>query len=522
MGHPSQNFSPPRPPLIRRDARTWTSHRRWTLAMAMTDEGITDEVLVEELEKMRMRREWSGEDLDEGWDVWEAGGGGWAGSQCSEEPADCGRPWGEDSWIQDRGQAPQSTRRGSWEGDVYGGPRDDVDELSPPTASAFPSTPSLPHLPHPPSSYASPPGPGRNPRSSTTPTATWTTARRALLTCREIVRTERHYLASLQALVAGNTASVPPPLMLRYAGELISASVTLLKRMEEDPSAWGLAAAFLAAEEDVEAAFVAWCGAVGEWFEGGGECEDPEMPPKRKGSKASVNMEEVSPLRRTVSTWRRSFPSIPSLTISVGAAPLPPSAFSNRRKDKEREAPAAKRKPPVRDLAILPTQRVMRYVLLYRGKLHKCPPSEIACSFTDIGIGRPPRTYPIDITLTRACRTCSGRGVSYRTKMRPCTRQFGVSAEAMKFINFPSIPLLFSHPGLDWNRKLSPHPDTKLIFMATPRGERSRYRYHSTSLLPVIIPTCPSLHPFKFFIYPSIYEHGASHLAPILYSSKCS
>jgi hypothetical protein len=63
---------------------------------------------------------------------------------------------------------------------------------------------------------------------------------------------------------------VPPPPMLRYAGELVGASAGLLRRMEEDPSAWGVAAALIAAEEAVEGAFVGWCGVVGEWFEGGG------------------------------------------------------------------------------------------------------------------------------------------------------------------------------------------------------------------------------------------------------------
>jgi len=349
--------TPMRPRFVRRDARVGP-RRRWTLAMAMTDEGITDEVLVEELEKMRMRGGMGGGEWER-----EVGAGEDGVDRCAEE-----------CWIGDRVRPEEEN------GDVYGGPKgDDM------AASIIPS-PSLPSLP----SHDSP--------SSASASASWKTARRALLTCRELVRTERHYLSSLRTLLSGHTSAAPPPLMLRYAGELVRVSEGLLGGMEADPSAWGVAGAFLGVEEGVEGAFVAWCGVVGGWFVEGGPRGSGAGTPGRRLSKRRVVEEKaggvgegegedggganasVSPLKRTVSTWRRSMPSLASLNVSANGAPIAsiPSpistaTFLNRRKEREKEREKendGKRRPNVRDLAILPTQRVMRYVLLYRGASH--------------------------------------------------------------------------------------------------------------------------------------------------------
>lgn len=330
VGGENPNFAAPTSPK-----------RRWTLAMAITDEGITDEVLVKEFERMRMKREVTDQDLDldEEWDVWEA----------------------------DRGAAP--------------GMSDSSQALLPtedPGVSKIPYTSSLPSFP------THNPLPASRPatRSATTPSATWHAARRALLTCRELVRTERHYLTSIQSLLANETATAPPALMLRYIEELASISQALLQHMEEDPSAWGVAAAFLAVEHGLESAFVAWCGVVGVWFEG------QAGTPKRKGNKmAFVGLSDdqaadgngKSPLKRSVSTWRISVPSLNSIGMTPMTSPVTPSAFLSRRKAKEQSpSPSSpsgtpKRRSSVRDLAILPTQRIMRYVLLYRDLLDYTP-----------------------------------------------------------------------------------------------------------------------------------------------------
>jgi hypothetical protein len=284
--------------------------------MALTDEGISDELLVEKLEALRCRSRAAsiaGSDTDTvDWDhVWAA----------YDDELDA----------------------------------DDVPPPPPPKDAApithAARTASMPALVSP-------------------STTSWHSARRALLTCRELVRTERHYLASLHDLLDGATRVPPPPLMRAYAAALAKESAGLLRRMEEDPSAWGVAAAFVGAEDGVEAALVGWCGVVGGWF------VDGERTPSRRLSKirgVSEGAEEEEGVAKR--SWGRrgssrvsavpSFLSLTSPPSAMSLTPEPPSPISVTRARSRRERDT---RPAVRDLAILPTQRVMRYVLLYRGE----------------------------------------------------------------------------------------------------------------------------------------------------------
>lgn len=280
----------------------------------------------------------------------------------------------------------------------------------------------------------------------------WRTARRALLCCRELVRTERNYQARLRQLLNAQSSHPMFSLLLSYVPALLEASDALLVRLVDDPSAWGVSAAFIGCEEDLEAAFVAWCGTVGEFFadpeekdkrgrklvrkandvsasthghdefgvrqkggkgaapapapapplstrslsQGGLGLQKPKVPEARRmslfgmgesggmftaalgtglafglspvsqphgyvkhGSTASVGKVTgpAGSLSRTLSAWKRK--SMPSslyyLPSSAGTLPSP-------------VAPTAEEKKlTVRDLAIQPTQRVMRYVLQYKG-----------------------------------------------------------------------------------------------------------------------------------------------------------
>ncbi|KAF8899091.1 hypothetical protein BD779DRAFT_59670 [Infundibulicybe gibba] len=325
------------------------SSRRWTLTMAMNDDGITDEVLVAELERMRIGK------ADESWSY----------TLSNAEHGDGG--YWRDS------------------GEVYGVPLAGSDDSLHMSSTSF--------------NYI-------QPATGSNTTTTWHTARRALLTCREIVRTERHYLLAMNSLKGGITKNMPPPLMVRYAGELINVAQSLLTRMEEDPSAWGVAAAFLGAEEHVESAFVAWCGVVGSWFVDepvGSGRRNGTMTPRRVLSKVKVadieSTREVKPkedegtsTKKMGGTWRKSMPSIASMNATYGynhpLAGLPPSptiasGFLGRKKEGVKitssfssieEASSGKKVlPGVRELAILPTQRVMRYVLLYADLLAHTP-----------------------------------------------------------------------------------------------------------------------------------------------------
>jgi hypothetical protein len=314
--------------------------RRWTFAMAMTDKEVTDEALIEVLAGIRLRRDLSGRE-DSSDTVWDA-----------------------DLILFGSKEEAQLDH-----------------DTHPSHASADHSHTSSP--------TSIPLRPQRHNSTSiagSRPSQHWQTAQRVLFTCRELVRTERHYLALLQILLSSNTETTPPPLMLKHAEELTRVSESYLGQMERNPSAWGVAAAFLGAEEAIQDALVRWCGSVGMWFKDGGYETGLESKLSLRGRKLSQAIklgggstdemheydEATSGPLRKVNSWRRSMSSISDLgsTISTvrrkerNAAP-PTSIFNGHERQRR---PSHTRKPPVRDLAILPTQRIMRYVLLYQGE----------------------------------------------------------------------------------------------------------------------------------------------------------
>lgn len=329
--------------------------------MAMTDEEITDEVLVEELEQMRLRQERSGsaDDVDE---IWDADYILFGSQVLAESPQEeFHQLWPQREHSQHNLRHPQ-----------------------PPADLSY--TPSLPSFPL--QHRNSVPLPGLGPSQH------WQTARRVLLTCRELVRTERHYLASLQALLASETETIPPPLMLKYAEDLARVSELYLTQMEGNPSAWGVAAAFVSTEDAISGAFARWCGVVGMWFDdesygvSRGEVKGSLIRGRKlsKSSKLKLgdelngdkdrNDEAISGPLKKISSWRKSLTSVADLSTTVptarkrGKGGAPPPAFSlNGYRLQRRHSNV--RKPPLRDLAILPTQRIMRYVLLYRGDSHR-------------------------------------------------------------------------------------------------------------------------------------------------------
>ncbi|KAF9566935.1 hypothetical protein CPC08DRAFT_703534 [Agrocybe pediades] len=254
--------------------------RPWTLAMAITDDGVSDEKLVEDLEAMRIKAKVS------------------------------------DSVIPD--------------------PHPFGISLSPPSYSSqfFDSFAEYPLQPD--EVMQDLPSPSDQ---------SWGAARQALLLCRELVRTERRYLASLKVLISNGTTTPPPPLMLSHLPGLITASDALLNLMEENPSVQGVSQAFLSCQNDLNDAFVSWCGVVGQFF-------------KEEGSKNKNEAEETQQ-PHFLTTSPRSLSAESNLSIVV-------SEPNKIRKN-------VKARPSVRDLAILPTQRIMRYVLLFK-ELHSLAP----------------------------------------------------------------------------------------------------------------------------------------------------
>ncbi len=196
--------------------------------------------------------------------------------------------------------------------------------------------------------------------------------------------------------------------MLHYASDVVRASTLVLEGMTRAPGAAGIARAYLAHREVVEAAYVRWCGAVGGWFvpdEG-----DPAQVVRKRRSRTAVAManvnegEEVAPghaLRRSTTGWRRS--SLGLAGTGAVAAPL----------EEERTAP---RPHAVRDLAILPTQRVTRYVLLYRGASVFL---FLSAPLADLAQYRPPSTYAPHLARPRTRRARGRRCVARRGKVQP-------------------------------------------------------------------------------------------------------
>lgn len=171
--------------------------------------------------------------------------------------------------------------------------------------------------------------------------------------------------------------------MQHYLPDLLNVSQTLLKSLAEDPSAWGVATAFVACEEELDVGMVAWAGVVGQFFTSG------TTSPVEKSEKSMEKGEGAEGVKLSRSRiWRKRSMSRLSRAFSAPTSPSPPVDGKLRKRravvsvlpvgDEEQQKENSKggigkqRKFTVRDLAIQPTQRVMRYVMLYRG-MHTSP-----------------------------------------------------------------------------------------------------------------------------------------------------
>ncbi|KAJ3861651.1 hypothetical protein EV359DRAFT_15683, partial [Lentinula novae-zelandiae] len=188
----------------------------------------------------------------------------------------------------------------------------------------------------------------------------WKTARRTLLICRELVRTERSYLSYLQVMLSQETMTPPPALLLAYLPALVQASEKLLSQMEINPSAAGVAEAFLACEDQLELAFLGWCGIIGGFF--AGAYDSPSIKRVRTSSHSD------SSVKQRVGSWGKRLSSIRSRSWSMsGRSATEHAEYKVGVSFKEKnEVRMGRHVQSVRELAILPTQRVMRYTLLFK------------------------------------------------------------------------------------------------------------------------------------------------------------
>ncbi|KAL5534478.1 hypothetical protein ACEPAG_940 [Sanghuangporus baumii] len=234
----------------------------------------------------------------------------------------------------------------------------------------------------------------------------WLYARRAILCCRELVRTERSYQERLQELADGNVSDAVPALLIQYLPAVIGVSKILSAKFNEDMSAAGVATAFLSVISTLERALVTWSGVVGEFFGGSanpagsvkrkrdltvpGFIAEEEMHTESGAVKVrcmSAHGHDKAYIARSSSARVLSGGVIsasssshwlfrPAFTQGTPEVPYRETTSllhkSLRRTNFEKER---RHNPPFRDLAILPTQRVTRYALLYKDLLKHTPAS---------------------------------------------------------------------------------------------------------------------------------------------------
>ena len=225
----------------------------------------------------------------------------------------------------------------------------------------------------------------------------WKKEVKALFLIRELVQTERSYAAHLESLLivvlkctgtssstrmqtnvlmpsqpsntsqrmASNT-TVPPHLVtLRVMlPKLISVSRVLVYSIEESPTSEGVARSFLSIRPRLEEVHVSWHGVVGATLRAMRVTEASKS--KSKGRLGRV------PVAPTVEAARRA--TRPDLSYSDAALDSTSSTSSSDKREKSRAYDPPPKELSAVDVAIMPTQRIPRYVLLLRDLLSYTSP----------------------------------------------------------------------------------------------------------------------------------------------------
>lgn len=175
--------------------------------------------------------------------------------------------------------------------------------------------------------------------------------------------------------------------MVPYISALVRASEMLLKCFLEDPSAWGVSTAIVASEEELEATMVSWCAVAGAFFMDADDPHSSGLISRWRLRKFGMSSPSSSVRKQTsispTPQLPRMFPMVSTASKVKERMNEDHGAWQHPQPERERtsvplqmpestnsQAPTGQRpsrKLSVRDLAIQPTQRVMRYVLLYRG-----------------------------------------------------------------------------------------------------------------------------------------------------------
>lgn len=208
--------------------------------------------------------------------------------------------------------------------------------------------------------------------------------------------------------------------MLTYLPALIRASENLLKGLSQDPSAWGVSTAFMTCEDELESAMVAWSGVAGQFFA-------KKRKSWRRSSHQNLSISSNPPVLPshssplTLNLLNSStvfFPALGKYDNEKGekSSESGEGVSDDRGSDKARRS---ERRVSVRDLAIQPTQRVVRYVMLYRGKRHSSTLSSNprVLTYTFSSFLRSSGPYSPHVTFKGTCRASIGSRPAYRIKM---------------------------------------------------------------------------------------------------------
>ncbi|KIK70632.1 hypothetical protein GYMLUDRAFT_285314 [Collybiopsis luxurians FD-317 M1] len=391
-----------RPQLVRRNEWQWeaggrfsvnnysnmaSTQRRWTLAMAMTSDELTDEVFVEEVERIRQNSLRPFDELEQNRNRSIEGAGGFRGWEFGYLDPDS-----EDDSDEDEGYDDTETYEGEFPGRErsmpdLGRPMSDegTNETLPRRSTSVMQMSKLSvFLLLIPVSFfcavstaSSHPNSGLNPD----PTKAWSSALHALLITRDLLRTERNYLDQLKLLLSSspcemtpaaqafaetsflwgapessmsssgaastsgllnlvttdslksNSGTIPwpdypsPSLMHAYLLSLVALSLSLLTEWEKDPTVVSMGQIFVAKEEEIERVFVGWCGAVAGWMVG----QKTKRGKKYKSTGGAVGEKrsrKLSKSKFSTPTSSISHLNLSTLTPSATSPPVSATASS--------------------------------------------------------------------------------------------------------------------------------------------------------------------------------------------------
>ncbi|KAG8732945.1 hypothetical protein FRC11_009888 [Ceratobasidium sp. 423] len=192
----------------------------------------------------------------------------------------------------------------------------------------------------------------------------WVRARRAMMCVREIVRTEKSYMRHLVAFVNSGDAVGMSPILAEHLPRLIETTHMFCTRLEEDPSAKGVSNAFLEIEEVLDATYVHWSSVVGEVISSTHQRTESQAASDDGHTSTGTN---VSWIRRRSATANTAIQ--PAFQLNLGMTPVNGGGGKNKK-----SAHGTKpKKMTEQDVVIMPTQRAIRYVLMYRELLLHTP-----------------------------------------------------------------------------------------------------------------------------------------------------